>query len=112
MSHNRSLGIKEGKTHPFVLVTVWTSLEDIPGFSVGYDNDGSGKGGGGNGKDDYERERYHLATRQLSVLEHIFDELTKIRERAYGTNILEAIERQIDATQKLLDREKELREEA
>ena len=24
MSHNRILGIKEGKTHPFVLVTVWT----------------------------------------------------------------------------------------
>ena len=92
------------------------SLQDIPGFSVGYNRVTWGKKGGantGNAKTSkYEPERYHLITRQLKDLQREYDRLDKIKENCYGTNKLEAIQREIDATNELIKGQKELVKEA
>ena len=92
------------------------SLEDIPGFSVGYHKVTWGKSGGanaGNAKTSkYDPERYHLITRQLKDLQREYDRLNKLKENCYGTNKLEAIQREIDATDELIKGQKELVKQA
>ena len=92
------------------------SLRDIPGFSVGYNQVQWGKKGGANANNTktskYDPERYHLITRQLKDLQREYDRLNKIKENCYGTNKLEAIQQEIDATQELINGQKELIKEA
>ena len=70
------------------------------------------KGGNSGDKDDkgkdYKPERYHVISRQLQMLEKQYDRLEKAKENAYGTNILDAIEDEIDAQDKLIKKQKEL----
>ena len=87
------------------------SLQDIPGFSVGYNKVTWGKSGANasNAKTSkYDPERYHLITRQLKDLQREYERLDKIKENCYGTNKLEAIQREIDATNELIKGQKEL----
>lgn len=93
------------------------SLQDIPGFSVGYNRitwgrKGTGANAGNAKTSKYEPERYHLITRQLKDLQREYDRLDKIKENCYGTNKLEAIQREIDATNELIKGQKELVKEA
>lgn len=95
------------------------SLQDIPGFLVGYGGGGSRSGSGGSNANannvktsKWEPERYHLITRQLKDLEREYDRLSKIKDNAYGTNKLEAIQAEIDATNTLIEGQKELIKEA
>lgn len=77
-----------------------------------------GKGGGSNATANnaktskYDPERYHLITRQLKDLQREYDRLNKIKENCYGTNKLEAIQREIDATDQLIKGQKALIREA
>ena len=72
----------------------------------------------GSGGDKYERkkfydpERYHLLTRQIADATFWYDELKKARERAYGTNVLKAIDKEIAQLDKLKAKNNELMEEA
>ena len=93
------------------------SLQDIPGFSTGY-RDKTGKknsGGSGDSKDDkgkdYKPERYHVISRQLTVLEKQYERLEKAKENAYGTNILDAIEDEIAAQDQVIAKQRELLQE-
>ena len=61
---------------------------------------------------DWEPERYHLITRQLKDLQREYDRLDKIKENCYGTNKLEAIQKEIDATNELIEGQKTLIQEA
>ena len=95
------------------------SLQDIPGFSVGYNpirwggsSSGSNASGGNAKTSKYDPERYHLITRQLKDLEREYDRLNKIKEKAYGTNILKGIQAEIDATDELIKGQKALIREA
>ena len=92
------------------------SMQDIPGFSVGYDYHkvawGSHASASNAKTSKYEPERYHLITRQLKDLQREYDRLDKIKENCYGTNKLEAIQREIDATNELVKGQKELIKEA
>lgn len=91
------------------------SLQDIPGFSVGYNKVTWSKAGANanNTKTSkYDPERNHLITRQLKDLQREYDRLDKIKENCYGTNKLEAIQREIDATNELIKGQKELIKEA
>ena len=93
-------------------------LQDIPGFSSGYGNKitwgtNSTSGGAGNNKTkEFEPERYHVITRQLKELERLYDKLNKAKEKAYGTNILDAIQKEIDATNQLIEGQQVLIDEA
>ena len=93
---------------------------EMPGFSGGDDNEWHGGGysktvkGGSNAVAEnaktskWEPERYHLITRQLKDLQREYDRLSKIKDNAYGTNKLEAIQAEIDATNKLIEGQKRL----
>lgn len=76
-----------------------------------YGKTGSGGGDGGKTKD-FTPERYHVIKRQIQDLEFWYQELEKARENAYGTNILEAIDDEIKATDELLKAQKALVDEA
>lgn len=87
------------------------SLQDIPGFSVGYNKVTWSKSGANanNAKTSkYDPERSHLMTRQLKDLQREYDRLDKIKEKCYGTNKLEAIQREVDITNELIKGQKEL----
>lgn len=87
------------------------SLQDIPGFSVGYNQVTWGEisATAGNEKTSkWEPERYHLITRQLKDLQREYDRLSKIKDNAYGTNKLEAIQAEIAATDQLIEGQKKL----
>ena len=87
------------------------SLQDIPGFSVGYNKVTWSKSGANanNAKTSkYDPERSHLMTRQLKDLQREYDRLDKIKEKCYGTNKLEAIQREVDVTNELIKGQKEL----
>ena len=87
------------------------SLQDIPGFSVGYNKVTWSKAGANanNAKTSkYDPERSHLMTRQLKDLQREYDRLDKIKEKCYGTNKLEAIQREVDITNELIKGQKEL----
>ena len=87
------------------------SLQDIPGFSVGYNKVTWSKAGANanNAKTSkYDPERSHLITRQLKDLQREYDRLDKIKEKCYGTNKLEAIQREVDVTNELIKGQKEL----
>ena len=105
------------------------SMQDIPGFSVGYGGiswggvSGSGNktagkasGSGANADNaktsDYSPERYHLITRQLKDLQREYDELSDIKDNAYGVDKLKAIDAEIDATNRLIEGQKALVKEA
>ena len=95
------------------------SMQDIPGFSVGYhkvnwgsSSSGSSSSSSSNNSNDYDPERYHLITRQLKDIEREYDRLSKIKEKAYGTNILKAIDAEIDAQKELIKGQEELIHEA
>ena len=89
---------------------------EMPGFDGGKNWHGTGEGKSkksnatsGNKKDSkWEPERYHLITRQLKDLQREYDRLSKIKDNAYGTNKLEAIQREIDATDELIKGQKAL----
>ena len=91
------------------------SLQDIPGFDdgtpTGYLRDSEkkgGGGGGGKGGKDFDPERYHVISRQLADLERLYDRLSKIKEKAYGTNILDSIQQEINMTNKLIQAQQTL----
>lgn len=87
------------------------SLQDIPGFSVGYNKVTWNKAGANvnNAKTSkYDPERSHLMIRQLKDLQREYDRLDKIKEKCYGTNKLEAIQREVDITNELIKGQKEL----
>lgn len=96
------------------------SLQDIPGFDVGGGNhrfnwgkkSGGGSAGGGGEEDEYEPERYHVITRQLAQLTQQYEELSKVKENAYGTNKLDSIQREIDMTNTLIEGQRELIKQA
>ena len=102
------------------------SMQDIPGFSVGYGgiswggtgNKTAGKATGSGANEDnaktsdYSPERYHLITRQLKDLQREYTELNDIKDNAYGTDKLEAIDAEIDATNRLIEGQKALVKEA
>lgn len=96
-------------------------LQDIPGFDGGkfgsttvFGSTSSGGGGssGGSKEDEYEPERYHVITRQLAQLTQQYEELGKVKENAYGTNKLDAIQREIEMTNSLITAQRELIKEA
>ena len=92
------------------------SMQDIPGFSVGYHKVkwGSSSSSSGssssssNNNNDYDPERYHLITRQLKDIEREYDRLSKIKDNCYGTNRIEAIQAEIDAQHELMKGQEEL----
>ena len=102
------------------------SMQDIPGFSVGYGgiswggtgNKTAGKATGSGANEDnaktsdYSPERYHLITRQLKDLQREYTELNDIKDNAYGTDKLKAIDAEIDATNRLIEGQKALVKEA
>lgn len=70
-------------------------------------------GGSSSGKaKDSTLERYHVIKRQIQDLEFWYQELEKARENAYGTNVLEAIDNEIKATDELLKAQQALVQEA
>ena len=95
-------------------------LQNIPGYAGsntyghGIDsrggNGGSGGGSDGNNNksDDYDPERYHEVTRAITRLTEVYERLAKVRENAYGTNILDALDKEIEAQDKLIAKQKEL----
>lgn len=90
---------------------------NLPGFSVGYNRvtwgrKGTGANAGNTKTSKYEPERYHLITRQLKDLQNEYERLDEIKENCYGTNKLEAINREIEATDELIRGQKELIREA
>lgn len=91
------------------------SMQDIPGFSVGYhkvkwgsSSSGSPSSSSNNNNNDYDPERYHLITRQLKDIEREYDRLSKIKDNCYGTNRVEAIQAEIDAQHELMKGQEEL----
>ncbi len=102
------------------------SLQDIPGFergkgnpwAEGIDATGKAKKSGGSSSDskddkgkDYKPERYHVVSRQLTILEKQYERLEKAKENAYGTNILDAIEDEIAAQDQVITKQRELIQE-
>ena len=76
-------------------------------------NTGSGSSRASNKREkDYTPERYHYITRVIQDLTFWYDELKKARENAYGTNVLNAIDKEIDALGELRDANHRLWEEA
>ena len=73
-------------------------------------------GGGSSSKNsktkEFDPERYHVLTRQIQDLTFWYEELEKAREHAYGTNILEAINKETDALQEQEKAQKALLAEA
>lgn len=98
------------------------SLQDIPGFKGGKNNDGWHGGGYSSSNSNanssnvktskWEPERYHLITRQLKDLQREYDRLSKIKDNCYGTNKLEAIQKEIDATDNLIAKQQDLIQES
>ena len=92
------------------------SLQDIPAFSVGYNQVSWGDSSNANADNaktsKWEPERYHLITRQIKDLQREYERLSKIKDNAYGTNKLEAIQKEIDATNQLIEGQKRLVKEA
>ena len=72
-----------------------------------------GRGGGANAKEqNYTPERYHVITRQIQDLTFWYEELKKARENAYGTEILNAIDKEIEGVQALTKAQEALVKEA
>ena len=98
------------------------TLQDIPGFSVGYNRikwGNSGGGGYGSGAKeknrktkDFDPERYHLITRQLADITRRYDRLDKIKDKAFGKNKVDAIQAEIDVTNDLIKAQDQLIKEA
>ena len=98
------------------------TLQDIPGFSVGYgrfnfgNSGGGGYGSGAKEKNrktkDFEPERYHLITRQLADITRRYDRLDKIKDKAFGKNKVDAIQAEIDVTNDLIKAQDQLIKEA
>ena len=76
-----------------------------------YNRGGRGGGGKASGTKEFKPERYHLITRQIQDLTFWYDELKKARENAYGTNILDSIDKEIAATDELVKANQELLKE-
>ena len=68
---------------------------------------GKGGGGGDEESDNYKPERYHVISRQLAVLQRQYERLEKAKENAYGTNILDAIDDEIAAQDKLIKKQRD-----
>ena len=92
------------------------SLQDIPGFSVGYNQVTWGSKSNANADNaktsKWEPERYHLITRQIKDLQREYDRLNKIREKTFGTDKLKALDQEIEATNELIEGQKRLIQEA
>ena len=71
-----------------------------------------GKGGkaGGSTKE-FKPERYHVITRQIQDLTFWYNELQKARENAYGVNVLDAIDKEIELVDELVKANSKLLEE-
>ena len=76
-----------------------------------YNRGGRGGGGKASGTKEFKPERYHLITRQIQDLTFWYDELKKARENAYGTNVLDSIDKEIAATDELVKANQELLKE-
>ena len=92
------------------------SLQDIPGFSVGYNQVSWGDSSNANADNaktsKWEPERYHLITRQIKDLQREYDRLNKIREKTFGADKLKALDQEIEATNELIEGQKRLIQEA
>ena len=92
------------------------SLQDIPGFSVGYNQVTWGSKSNANADNaktsKWEPERYHLITRQIKDLQREYDRLNKIREKTFGADKLKALDQEIEATNELIKGQKRLIQEA
>lgn len=92
------------------------SLQDIPGFSVGYNQVTWGSKSNANADNaktsKWEPERYHLITRQIKDLQREYDRLNKIREKTFGADKLKALDQEIEATNELIEGQKRLIQEA
>ena len=74
------------------------------------------KGGGGGGskqpkhaekKSDSDKTRYHTLTNQLEDLKSEYDEIAEASDRAFGSKKLDLIDKQISATDNLINKQKE-----
>lgn len=102
------------------------TLQDLPGFSVGYNkvswgNDTSSGGGGGYGSGakssnkktaKFDPERYHLISRQIDDITRRYERLDKIKDKAFGKNKIKAIQDEIDVTNDLIQAQEQLIHEA
>ena len=78
---------------------------------------GSNKGGGGGGKDsapkhaekknDLDKERYHTIQNQLEDLQSEYDAISEAKDRAFGEDKLNNIDKEIQKTNELIDKQKE-----
>jgi len=87
-----------------------------PQSSYGGGHGGRGSGGSKKGRHnakrkDYTPERYHLITRQVQDLTFWYQELEKAREAAYGVNVIDAIDKEIEATKNLASANREYLDE-
>lgn len=79
----------------------------------------SGGGGGGGSKpkhaekkNDSDKERYHTLNNQLEDLESQYDSISDAADRAFGQDKLDNIDKQIEKTQELIDKNEEYLAEA
>ena len=81
-----------------------------------YGSSGRSKSGGSSSGDSgyqsYKPNRYHLVERQIQDLTFWYDELSKAKDKAYGTNRLRFIEKEIQATDELVKANQALLKEA
>ena len=76
---------------------------------------GSNKGGGGGGsapkhaekKNDSDKERYHTLQNQLEDLQSEYDAISEAKDRAFGRDKLNNIDKEIQKTNELIDKQKE-----
>ena len=87
-------------------------IETGGGGGKGGRSKGGGGGDGDSGYQSYEPNRYHLIERQISDLTFWYDELSKAKDKAYGTNRLRYIDKEIEATNELITANKALLAEA
>ena len=99
------------------------TLQDLPGFSVGYNrvtwgNSGGGGGYGSGAKSSnkksakFDPERYHLISRQIDDINRRYERLDKISDKAFGKNKVKAIQDIIDVTDDLIAAQEQLISEA
>lgn len=76
---------------------------------------GSNKGGGGGGsapkhaekKNDSDKERYHTLQNQLEDLQSEYDAISEAKDKAFGEDKLNNIDKEIQKTNELIDKQKE-----
>ena len=93
-----------------------TSLLDNLQLPPGAGGNGSGGGGGGSGSGGKEREqkayedeieRYHYLLKTIDAVNKKYDELENAREKAYGTNEIEVMDKEIENLQQQIGLQKQ-----